>query len=111
MATFKPNDRARIVNSKAPYNGKECTILSPCRTEPALFELVTGHEICIDGIGRVGPTGLPWFAGLDQLVPLTDPRADEFVADLERFAIAADKTERERIQPLTLEELDRVRAA
>lgn len=94
MATFKVGQRVRIIGASKynlPYVGKEATI----------YGIGNGYEwadgcgdprepgwlLDVDGVGKrhIRPAGL--IAALTRdLAPLTDPRCDEFIADMERYA-------------------------
>lgn len=91
MATFKVGQRVRIING-TPLSlcgpnaqsvvGREATILGPLKQyrNAHTQDLYSGHLIAIDGIGPAAPSGLPYAAPPEWLAPLTDPKAEAFLA-------------------------------
>jgi len=82
MAIFKVGDKARIVNAypaHAKWNGAEVTIIGLPGCDPDW-----PGQYQIDGPMVRGPWN-HWFAGPEQLAPLTDPKADEFIENIKRL--------------------------
>lgn len=79
---FKPNQKVRIVRSATPphihpYVGREGVVAS---VEPGMRFPVSVN---------LSDTQVP--CEPCELEPLTDPRCSEFLADMKRFALLADK--------------------
>ncbi len=88
MATFKVNDKVRIVGATKFHQhiGKEGVIthelwIDPNSAQSAKGRLVYGVEI----IGHPHPIFGDWSALPEHLAPLTDPKADEFIESLKKL--------------------------
>lgn len=80
MATFKVGQRVRIVANHPLYKGPSSVGMQATITAiPGI-----GGYVCmvlVDGRSEPRPSD-SW----DYFAPITDPRADEFIADMNRFA-------------------------
>jgi hypothetical protein len=89
MATFKVGDRVRIVNPLAGYEhfrGEEGVIERQSRYPGWNWEVRCDRAL----VGKFGRSPLSLWSFRDfEIAPLTHPRADEFVADMERFALVS----------------------
>ena len=93
MARFKVGDRVRIRCQASRYNGMTGTIWN---IDPGSRNWADCADACdgdtancvdVDGYGRNHWNGRDLIAFTDyQLAPLTDPGADEFIQNMERFA-------------------------
>lgn len=87
MSAFKVGQRVRIVHSFTPeIAGRAAIVLS--RLGPAICDVTgtryLGHDLDVDGIGPV-LRGHPISCEPSQLAPLTDPKADEFIAAIKKL--------------------------
>jgi hypothetical protein len=92
MATFKVGQRVKLISTKPTSSASDCVgkagVITAIPGEAIVFETGLPHDcdVAIDGERTIS-------AMFFRLVPLTDPRADEFIADMERFSKVAAKTE------------------
>lgn len=93
MATFKVGQRVKSI-----YQGANCTVRFGAEgVVEGLGGIVwpSGYMVRFDRDSDVTSTN-PCNCREDTLAPLTDPRAEEFIADMERYAhIAKEKNVKE----------------
>ena len=86
MATFKIGQRVRIVAAPDMYYkevvGDEVVILG---LPGGVLDFPNNYEISRPPSLRANAVGLAYLASPHHLAPLTDPKADEFIARLERL--------------------------
>lgn len=90
MATFTVGQRVRIVKTyhDHSFKGREATIIA---TNQSGFSRYTGewcegyYHLNVDGIGPRGDTGLRLCVAGEQLAPLTDPKAEQFLASIRKL--------------------------
>jgi hypothetical protein len=96
MAAFKVGDRVRIIaNESGDHRGDMVIGCEGVITRPAawvkwsLVWLVRVPGVCV---GEHDPEcdRDEWGCFESELAPLTDPRAQEFIEDMERFAIVTE---------------------
>jgi hypothetical protein len=97
MATFKVGQRVRVIGSEFVWQaghraiGHEGVITSDVNDhwDPA-YAWAVNVPTCPVPVGSLPPT-LFYFRDQD-IAPLTDPRAEEFIGDMNRFASIAKQT-------------------
>lgn len=98
MAQFKVGDKVRLVRRRAPddtQHGSRVVIIGGRPTGTIIRMLPDWPQygdciVALDHHQNPAPYG-GYAARFYQLEPLTDPRADEFIADMKRFAYLADQ--------------------
>lgn len=91
MATFKVGQRVKVRENAPPdvldeFRGRPGTFVGYCGSDVPLFFPLHDCRVRFDG-EKHDRSGMAC-----TLVPLTDPRAEEFIADMERFAHIAQKS-------------------
>jgi hypothetical protein len=106
VMTFKPGQRVRYVGNACTEEtavalvGAEAVVHRAASRQQNWQWVIKGDALA-NGVARgdgLAPDEI--FADADQLVPLTDPRAESFVTDMERYALLVK--ERNRIDVATL---------
>jgi hypothetical protein len=91
MATFRVGQRVRVVSmspgvrddSRGRMIGAEGVIAR--RADDIRWDWVVDLP-AVPGRAGYGMTATEWYADSGMLAPLTDPRASEFIEDMERFS-------------------------
>ena len=95
MSAFKAGQRVRVVADRSPSGeGQQTVGMEGLIVRVAVEWSCGGWIVHVPGTcGRATIFCAPdeWHCVDSELAPLTDPRASEFIGDMERFAIAAKK--------------------
>lgn len=87
MAIFKVGQRVRIKCAMSKLNGREGRIIA---SRTIMFRVQDNRagkcwHVTVDDHGPTGENGFPLTYFNDELLPLTDPKADEFIEGIKKL--------------------------
>ena len=93
MSTFKVGQRVKNISDEShlPDGLHDGAVDIPVDSEGTVEEIVDWYGVAIVCVRFDRHPIEALDCAPTELTPLTDPRADEFIADMERFSIAAKK--------------------